>query len=225
MSSWPKLDAVIPVLNGEATVEDAVQSVLEQRGVNTRAIVVDAGSTDRTADVVRSLMNERVVLVCSETPLLAGAARNRGLKHCRAPWLSFLDADDRWPPDRSRALLAAIHAPSLQMAVGNTMPFGEPQRSPSPAARQAPCSGNFLLARSTFERVGPFHPALPVGEVVEWIARARAAGIEEVHVPVVALQRRSHGHNTSRERREAYGASVLQIVAEHRRRREGGCTG
>ena len=82
----------------------------------------------------------------------------------------------------------------------------------------APGSGNLLIARDTFERVGRFNPDLPVVEVVEWIARARTAGIEELQVPVVAQLRRSHEHNTSRKRRQAFGASVLQIVREHRNR-------
>ena len=225
MTSLPQLDVVIPVLNGEATVEAAVHSVLQQSGVHTRAIVVDAGSTDATAVLVDAMQSERVLLVCAKEPLLAGAARNRGLEHCHAPWLSFLDADDLWPSDRSERLLAAISNPSQQLAVGETVQFDANPDNQPVAQGRAPCSGNLLIARSTFEQVGRFHPALAVGEMVEWIARARSAGIEELQVPVVALQRRSHPQNTSRQRRQAYAASVLQIVREHRQRREGPCTG
>lgn len=225
MTSLPQLDVVIPVLNGEATLEAAVQSVMQQSGVHTRAIVVDAGSSDATVPLVRAMQSERVLLVCAKEQLLAGAARNLGLEHCHATWLSFLDADDLWPSDRSKHLLGAISNPSQQMAVGETVQFEHNPGNQPIAQGRAPCSGNLLLARATFEQVGRFHAALPVGEMVEWIARARAAGIEELQVPVVALQRRSHAQNTSRQRRQDYAASVMQIVCEHRQRREGPCTG
>lgn len=219
-----KLDVVIPLLNAEATLKAAVESVLAQSGVHTRAIVVDAGSSDGSAALVQQMTCERVQLLCSEQPQLAGAARNRGVQHCEAPWLSFLDADDLWPINRSERLLAAITNPSQQLAVGETVQFSTKTGGQPVTQGHAPCSGNFVIARATFQRVGRFNPDLPVGEVVEWIARARSAGIEEVQVPVVALQRRSHAHNTSRQRRQAYASSVLQIVREHRAR-EGGCTG
>lgn len=224
MSTLPELDVVIPVLNGEATVEAAVQSVVAQAGVHARAIVVDAGSSDASVALVQRMTCARVHLFCSEQPLLAGAARNRGIQHCEAPWLSFLDADDLWPVNRSERLLAAITHRSQQLAVGETVQFSTKPGGQPVTQGHAPCSGNFVIARATFQRVGLFNADLAVGEVVEWIARARSAGIEEVQVPVVALQRRSHAHNTSRQRRQAYASSVLQIVREHRAR-EGGCSG
>ena len=218
MTSLPQMDVVIPVLNGEATVEAAVHSVLQQSGVHTRAIVVDAGSTDTTVALMQQMQGERVQLVTTDRQLLAGAARNRGLDHCQAAWLSFLDADDLWPTNRSEQLLAAITNPSQQMAVGETLQFSDNPAGEAISRGHAPGSGNLLIARDTFERVGRFNPDLPVVEVVEWIARARTAGIEELQVPVVAQLRRSHEHNTSRKRRQAFGASVLQIVREHRNR-------
>ena len=174
---------------------------------------------------MQRMQGERVQLVTTHRPLLAGAARNRGLEHCQAAWLSFLDADDLWPTNRSEELLAAITNPSQQMAVGETLEFSDNPAGQATSRGHAPGSGNLLIARDTFEQVGRLNPDLPVGEMVEWIARARSAGIEELQVPVVALLRRSHAQNTSRKRRQAYGASVLQIVREHRRRLEGPCTG
>jgi len=225
MSTLPRLDVVIPVLNGEATLEAAVESVLQQSGVYTRAIVVDAGSTDATVPLMQQMLCERVQLVYTHQPLLAGAARNRGLGHCQAAWLSFLDADDLWPANRSEQLLAEITNPSRQLAVGETVLFSDNPAEQPTSQGHAPCSGNLLIARGTFEQVGRFNPDLPVGEVVEWIARARTAGIEELQVAVVALHRRSHAHNTSRQRRQAYAASVLEIVRQHQQRRAGPCTG
>jgi len=219
MTTLPRLDVVIPVLNGEATLKDAVDSVLQQSGVRTRAIVVDAGSTDATVSLIQQMQCERVQLVQTQQPLLAGAARNLGLEHCQAPWLSFLDADDLWPKNRSEWLLAAITNPSQQMAVGETRQFSTNTAGHPTSQGHAPCSGNLLIARDTFEKVGRFNPDLAVGEMVDWVARARTAEIEELQVAVVALQRRCHAHNTSRQRRQAYATSVLEIVRQHRQRR------
>lgn len=216
MSSAPLLDVVIPVFNGDKTLNDAVQSVLNQRGIKTRVIVVDAGSTDQTAELMLSMNSKRVITLFTDEKLFAGAARNLGLAHCTAPWLSFLDADDLWPPDRSVRLLQAITEPKSQMAIGESVTFKLSEKDESQIRNRAPCSGNFLIARQTFNKVGQFKESLPVGEFVEWFARARTYGINEVEVSVTALQRRSHALNTSRWRRNAYGTSILKIVKEHR---------
>jgi glycosyltransferase involved in cell wall biosynthesis len=206
---------IIPVLNGSGTIAAAVQSALDQKAVQTHVIVVDAGSTDDTVQTVQALRSDRVHLVQGRGPLLAGAARNQGIALARSPWISFLDADDLWPAKRSIQLLRAITRPDQQLAVGRAVAFSEAGLSPG-TGPCTPCSGNLLMARSLLERVGWFNTSLRVGEVVDWMARCRRAGIEEVPVPVVALWRRHHSGNTSRERQADYAASVLEILRQHR---------
>ena len=85
------LSVIIPVLNGEKTIADAVNSALAQRGVNVEVIVVDAGSTDQTATIVKSIDDPRVRVFSGNVLLLAGAARNIGVVAAKYSWLSFLE--------------------------------------------------------------------------------------------------------------------------------------
>lgn len=220
----PRLDVVIPVLDGRRHIGAAVASVLAQVGVDARAIVVDAGSTDGTVAEVASWDDPRVTLISGRGRLMTGAARNAGAAVAEAPWLAFLDADDLWPVASSRELLAAISDPARQLAVGHMVTFpGDAEidlSAPWPVTGHPPAlvAGGTLLSRTVFDTVGPFDPELRVGEFIEWLSRARMAGIDEVPVPVVSLLRRSHEHNTSRTRKDDYAVDVLTIVRRQRAR-------
>lgn len=105
----PAYDVVIPCFNRAHVVADAVASVLAQDHAPSRVIVVDDGSSDRSAAVIVEAADahDRLV-VASLLPRNVGAsaARNVGAALCRSPWIAFLDSDDVWLPGAARALLA-----------------------------------------------------------------------------------------------------------------------
>ena len=98
---------LIPCWNAAASIGRAVDSVLEDRGFALECVVVDDGSTDGTADVVRAIAERdpRVVLVVSPANEGVSAARNRGLGVVRGTWLTFLDADHRLLPGGLAAMV------------------------------------------------------------------------------------------------------------------------
>ncbi len=93
-----RVSAVIPAYNNALYIARAIQSVLDQTRLPDEIIVVDDGSTDNTAEVVRSF-GAKVILIQQEN---AGAsvARNTGIQAARSDWIVFLDADDEWVPDK-----------------------------------------------------------------------------------------------------------------------------
>ncbi len=95
-----KFSVIIPVYNGANTITRALQSVLEQTYPAHEIIVVDDGSTDQTAEVVLRFGN-RVRYFHQENKGVS-AARNTGAGIATGDWLAFLDADDRYCPDRLR---------------------------------------------------------------------------------------------------------------------------
>ena len=106
----PAYDVVIPCYNRAHVVADAVASVLAQDHAPTRVIVVDDGSTDHSAVVVRRLAAAHEgVLVAVTLPRNGGAsnARNVGAALCHSPWIAFLDSDDIWLPGAASAMLSA----------------------------------------------------------------------------------------------------------------------
>lgn len=91
------VSVVIPLYNKRDYVERALTSVLQQTAAPAEVIVVDDGSTDRGADVVRSFEGLPLRIVTQENAG-ASAARNRGVSEAREELVAFLDADDAWEP-------------------------------------------------------------------------------------------------------------------------------
>jgi glycosyltransferase involved in cell wall biosynthesis len=95
---------VIPAYNAEAHLAAALASVAEQTVQPSEVIVVDDGSSDRTAYVATNA-GARVL---QQSNLGPSAARNAGVAAAHAPWIAFLDADDTWYPHKLEAQWAAL---------------------------------------------------------------------------------------------------------------------
>jgi len=94
-----RISVVIPVYQGKKHVMRAVGSALRQTHLDTEIVVVDDGSTDGTWELLQSLRDGRVRIFRQENAG-ASAARNLGLLHATGEFIAFLDADDRWLPDK-----------------------------------------------------------------------------------------------------------------------------
>jgi succinoglycan biosynthesis protein ExoO len=103
----PSVSVVIPCFNARRTLEAAVQSALNQTHSAIEVILVDDGSTDNTAEVIRGLcsMDARVRAIYFRENLGPSVARNAAISEAKAEWISLLDADDLYEPHRIEALL------------------------------------------------------------------------------------------------------------------------
>jgi glycosyltransferase involved in cell wall biosynthesis len=97
-TTQPMVDVVLPAYNGVRVIREALDSALAQEGVSSRVIVVDDGSTDDTAQVVRSY-GSRITLRSQSNKGVSGA-RNTGLGLGEAPYVALLDQDDVWLPGK-----------------------------------------------------------------------------------------------------------------------------
>jgi len=96
----PAVSVVVPVFNGEKTIERALVSILTQTFTDFEIIVVDDGSTDLTVEVIFRKFGERLQLINHPQNRGAAAARNTGIAAARGRWVAFLDCDDTWRPDK-----------------------------------------------------------------------------------------------------------------------------
>lgn len=98
-----RLSAAIIVRNGEKTIERCIQS-LEKAA--DEIVVVDYGSTDRTAEIVRSLSRVKLLQVVWQDNF--AQIRNEAHKHLNGDWVIWLEADEQLcPEDANKTRLAA----------------------------------------------------------------------------------------------------------------------
>jgi glycosyltransferase involved in cell wall biosynthesis len=100
------VSAVIPAYNEAARIASAIACVRAQSEPAAEIVVVDDGSSDATADIAAA--HGARVLRKSNGGL--ASARNLGLREARGSWVAFLDADDRWWPEKLAQLRAAYEA-------------------------------------------------------------------------------------------------------------------
>jgi len=199
------IDVVIPAFNAARYLDQALASVLSQEHAAHRVIVVDDGSTDDTVAVAAKF--GAPVEIERRQNGGAAAARNTGIALSAAALVAFLDADDLWTP-RKLALQAAVldTEPAIDFVVCLVRAFASPElpeaeRTALEAQQPRPfegwIAGAMLIRRASFDRVGPFAEDLRVGEVVDWLSRARRAGLKPRLIPEVLVERRLHRHNTT----------------------------
>lgn len=215
------VSVVIPVWNGEALLGEALESVFGQTRPPEQVIVVDDGSTDGTAAVIRGFAGAHYVY---QPNAGAAAARNAGARLAAGSFIAFLDADDLWPPERiERQMQPLLDDLALDFVAGSLVqvkrgangdlaPISAPEPTRLPSA--------LLLRRAAFDRVGGFKTDYAVGETVEWFARAMDAGLRGVTLDEIVLLRRVHARNlgkTASRPSDAY----LRVLRDIVRRRRG----
>lgn len=128
----PRVSVIIPVYNCEKYIGQAIQSVLGQTaGANSIDILVlDDGSTDGTADVVRAFGDALRLVHLRHGGV--SAARNAGIRMAYAPLVAFLDADDYWLPRRLESVLALFSAETRIFANSDFYVETDGVRNPTP---------------------------------------------------------------------------------------------
>lgn len=117
----PLVSIAVPCFNGEGYVGDAIASALGQTYPDIEIIVVDDASTDGSPEVIRAA----AALDCRLRPIFLeenggpAAARNAALAAARGEWITLLDADDLYRPDRIERLLALARLTGADLVVDN----------------------------------------------------------------------------------------------------------
>lgn len=124
----PRISAVIPCYNCSATIERAVQSILDQTAPVAEIILVDDASMDDSAEVLRLLTQAHDCVRVITLPQNAGPshARNAGWDAAQGDWIAFLDADDAWHPEKIALQVRTIRQRPRLALVGHGCEIGEP---------------------------------------------------------------------------------------------------
>lgn len=228
MKESPLVSVIIPVYNYDRYLAEAIESALGQTYRRLEVIVVDDGSTDRSGEVARSFAG-RGVRYCHQVHAGIGPARNKGVELAQGEFVAFLDADDRWPEEKTWRQLHAFESdPALEMVFGQAVQLHNgPEWEAGvkdkklPAAGMVPgmVPGTMLIKRETFLRVGKFPGGLKVGEFIDWYARAVELQVRSLVLPDLLLWRRIHDSNQGVRERQSISdyARVLKASLDRKR--------
>jgi glycosyltransferase involved in cell wall biosynthesis len=206
--------AVVPLFNGRRFIRQTVESILAQELRPREIVVVDDGSTDGGADLLADLPGIRLV---TQPNAGEAAARNRGIRESTAPLIALLDQDDLWLPRKLAMQAEALDAHSSidwvsaqhrLIVEDGTRWF---RRDLLGKTLSAELPGTMMIRRAAFERIGLFREDLKFGSDVDWIWRARDAGMKSLLVEEVLLLRRMHRANSSIDR-AAFMSGLLKAA-------------
>jgi glycosyltransferase involved in cell wall biosynthesis len=103
----PLVSIIVPAYNAEEWIAETIQSAIGQTWPRKEIIVVDDGSSDRTADVAQRFASKEVAVVSTKNQG-AAAARNHGFRLSQGDYIQWLDADDLLAPDKIERQLATL---------------------------------------------------------------------------------------------------------------------
>jgi len=214
-----KVSVILPTYNRQVWVCNAIDSVLAQRCQPDEIVVIDDGSTDNTAEVLKSYGS--AIRVISQPNRGVAAARNAGLLKSHGDWVAFIDSDDEWHPRYLETQVRALsQTPEAVLSItdahlvghdhaehtyfelnGIHHRWGTFQSRCVPQVdtmafliRHLPWQlGAVMVKRDTCMRAGLFDDSLQLSEDVEWLARvARQGAMVLTCQPLLEVYRR-HG--------------------------------
>ncbi|HSE75680.1 MAG TPA: glycosyltransferase family A protein [Dongiaceae bacterium] len=241
MDGGPVVSVVVPAFNAAETISETLQSISRQTYRDLEVVVVDDGSTDGTAALVRRhAANDPRVRLVSQPNGGVASARNAGIRAGTGAFVAFIDADDLWHPTKIAKQVEALLAGGPEMAL-----VYAPFRLLDPAGRvigspmkygvsgwvlhrhfHTNLIGNgsaILIRRHVLEEFGGFDP---------WLRHAGAEGCEdlllqlriaahyrfgEVREYLVGYRRRPGNMSSKPEQMVRSGIlAVRKALAEHR---------
>ena len=202
---------VVPTRNRQQMLLATIRSVLQQRDVDLRVIVVDEGSTDDTVARLEQLRDPRLTVLRHSLARGVSAARNAGLAHATTEWVAFCDDDDLWSPEKLWRQTAAANESQSDWAYAGCVHVNtelQVQHATPPLLPEAmrgalfrynamPAGASNVIARRVvLHALGGFDASLThLPDWDLWLRLARHGPVACVPEPLVAY--RIHGSNAS----------------------------
>ncbi len=170
------ISIIIPTFNRASLLKRALDSVYAQTLPTFEVIVVDDGSTDDTADIIKNHYPQTRYFFQNNQGV--SAARNLGIENANGEWLAFLDSDDEWLPDKLAQQMQALnendakvcHTEEIWIRDGvRVNQMNKHKKSGGWIFRQclplcAMSPSSIIIHREVFRKTGPFDTSLPACE-------------------------------------------------------------
>ncbi len=215
---------IIPAYNQAQYLGEAIQSCLNQTYPNIEIIIVDDGSTDNTREVALALKDARIKYLHKSNGGLS-SARNAGIRAASGEYLSFLDSDDMFLPEKIRLLMGKIKTePHLGFVAGHALLIDQqgkiiPKKFetflPSPIQNLILGNpfhvGSVIVKKEWQEKIGYFDENLRSYEDWDFWLRLAIAGCHMEVVPVAVSLYRFHTGQMTRNGEQMTKANLAVL--------------
>jgi predicted SAM-dependent methyltransferase len=219
----PVVSVIMPSYNHAPFIGRAIGSVLSQTLEDIELIVIDDGSTDGSADVIRSFSDQRIRMVLRERNVGSAEGTNEGLRLARSPFVAMISSDDFFETHKLETQLRVFQEPAAVTAVfcrprivdeaGREYAAGTHRLQQEFSAgrwrrpellRRLFLLGNFLchpsvmVRRETYDRVGLHDTRMSsLGDFDMWVRMALGCEGDFVVLDEPLMSFRAHAGNTS----------------------------
>jgi teichuronic acid biosynthesis glycosyltransferase TuaG len=120
----PLVSIIMPAYNASRFIAESIDSVLAQTYIHWELVIVDDGSTDNTAEIIKSYCHQdsRVRYLYQENARQS-RARNNGILHSAGEYIAFLDADDLWLPHKLAVQLQVLLSKEIDLTFSDAYIF------------------------------------------------------------------------------------------------------
>lgn len=215
-SNLPKISIVTPVFNARSFIEAAIKSVLEQDYPNLEYIIMDGGSTDGTADIVKKYENH-ISYWESKPDRGQTHALNKGFRRATGILRGWLNADEEYLPGSLRCVAETfISSQDLELIYGNRYFLNLNVSPPSKTLEKIPpiapfplmfytgrilCSDATFWTRQVHDRLGELNEELYPRYAMdaEWLLRVTGVAHKWKHIVKPLSVFKYHGMNVTTE--------------------------
>lgn len=221
----PAISIITPTFNRAEFLQRMIKSILAQNFQNWELIILDDGSTDNTAEVVKAFNDPRINYSYFKHSG-AGDKRNEGILISRSPYITFLDSDDEAMPDwLEKIQLKIIKNYSLiscgyQRSQANSTNAVMPQKMGDIEIKINFKSGTLCIDKKVLQEIGGFDPNLPSGLNTDLILRVLPYilnnNLNYIHIDEALVKVYEHSKHRIRNNNQAVLLGTLALLEKHK---------
>lgn len=226
----PLVSVVLPVYNGERYLAPAIDSILGQSYRNFELLLIDDGSTDRSAEIIGRYVDPRIVFIRNEKNLKLIATLNKGFALAKGELIARMDADDIAAQRRlERQVARFLEDPEL-VALGTDMTYIDAEGRPAGRPRRL-AAGPAIVRWRLLRGSCLYHPTVMVNRKMAgnearyrpefihaedfelWLRLSREHRLD--NLPESLLSYRVHEGSVSHRYRKSQLESAARALVEH----------
>lgn len=215
--SYPLVSIIITCYNQANFIKSAIESAVNQSYGPIEIIVVNDGSTDNSLDIIQAISSREKIFIATTTNGGPAFARNAGLKYANGEYISFLDGDDLYLPNRLKVHIDFLMSNyNVDISYSETQYFYNQQKNSFNIKKRPQINGDifrklirgnfiptnaFVIKSSMLRKIGGYDESLRTHEDWDMLLRLSLAGARFGHIDQITQLVRIHKENITKNRR------------------------